>query len=71
MFHEDAAFEVPFMLGGPVSRTGKRDMAEYLATLQGGMVFEVFTLNAVYAMDDGIVVMEYVCRAPVGLRARR
>lgn len=63
MFHEDATFDFPFMPGGPVSRKGKQSMGEYLAPMQGGMVFEVFTLVAMHAMDDGVVVMECACRA--------
>ncbi len=63
MFHEDAAFDFPFMQGGPVSKVGKRSMGEYLAPMQDAMVFEVFTLLSMHVMDDGIVVMEYSCKA--------
>ena len=59
LFHEDAVFEFPSAPGG-VRLEGKARMAAYLHTIEGGIVFDSFTLKAVYPMTDGeTVVLEY------------
>lgn len=63
LFAEDAVFEFPFAPGGAVRRVGSDDMAAYLRSLEGGVVFDELTLTGSYpdGGDDGpsVVVLEY------------
>ena len=59
LFLEDAVFEFPAAPGG-VRLEGKAQMAAYLRTLEGGIVFDRFTLKTVYPVTDSeTVVLEY------------
>lgn len=59
LFHDDAVFEFPSAPGG-VKLRGKAQMATYLHTLEGGVVFDRFTLKTMYPVTDGeTVVLEY------------
>ena len=56
MFHDDAVFEFPFGVGGPVHIEGKPAMAAYLAKIEGATTFDRFDLKAAYPIqDDGMV----------------
>lgn len=46
MFHEHAVFEFPFGAEGPVRIEGKRAMTDYLAEIEGNIVFDKFDLTA-------------------------
>ncbi len=62
LFTEDATFDFPFSPGGAVHVEGKAKMAEYLSSIEGGMVFDTMNLDAKYSADDGhTTVLEYHC----------
>ena len=63
LFHDDAVFEFPYAPGGAVRKEGKKQMAAYLRSLEGGNVLEAFVLTAAYPMRDGhTTVLEYESR---------
>ena len=63
LFADDAVFEFPFAPGGAVRRVGRDDMAAYLRTFEGGVVFDELTLTGAYRDGgdggDVAVVLEY------------
>lgn len=62
MFHDDAVFEFPFGIGGPVHVEGKPAMAAYLAKIEGATIFNRFDLKAAYPIRDDGMVLEYHCQ---------
>ena len=63
MFHDEAVFEFPYLPGGPVHVKGKREMARYLDSIEGGTDFHEFVLDTCHLQPNGVVVMEYHCHA--------
>lgn len=61
MFHDDAVFEFPFGVGGPVHIEGKAAMAAYLTKIEGASIFDWFDLKAAYPIRDEGMVLEYHC----------
>ena len=62
LFTDGATFDFPFSPGGAVRVEGKAKMAEYLASIEGGVVFDTMNLDAKYSSDDGqTTVLEYHC----------
>lgn len=66
MFHDDAVFEFPFGVGGPVRIEGKPAMAAYLDKIEGSTIFDRFDLKAAYLIRDDGMILEYRCEARAG-----
>ncbi len=65
MFHDDAVFEFPFGISGPVHIEGKPAMAAHLARIEGATIFDRFDLKAACPIQDDGMVLEYHCQARI------